>query len=190
MKKIILIAFIATSIIFAASNDDINKKLDLLLQKIEQLERKVDKKDKEIEKLKEELHKQQKELKKQEENTKREFAIKSCNKIKVLSLNYKYHDEIIPYYTHKIILKNEYPEGIKYMRGSLFAEDKDRVKILQDYISREVNFPRNSKIIINKKHIVGNELEKYLKDEKTENLNIYFEPTRIEFQNGKILECN
>ena len=90
MKKLILSALIASAL-FATSNDDINKKLDLLLQKIEQLEKKVEKKDSEIEKLK-------KELKKQQKTTQKKFAIKSCNKLKVVSFNYEYHNDVIPYY--------------------------------------------------------------------------------------------
>jgi len=159
-------------------------KLDILIQKINELEKKVDLKDKEIEKLK-------KELKKQEITTKNELAIKSCDKIKVVSLKYVYEDDgVMPYYNLTIVLKNNYPKDIKFIRGSLFAEDKDRVKILQDYISRDVNFKKNSTIVIKKTHLINNDLEKYLKDENPKNLHIYFSPTRIEFKDGKVLECN
>jgi len=165
--------------IFAASNEDINKKLDLLINKINELEKKVDSKDKEIEKLK-------KELKKQETLTKNEFAIKSCDKIKVVSLKYKYENDFMPYYKLTIVLKNNYPKDIKFM----FVEDKDRVKILQDYISRDVDFKKNSTIVIKKTHMIGNDLENYLKDEDPKELYIYFSPTRIEFKDGKVLECD
>ncbi|EDM22919.1 hypothetical protein FE773_04625 [Caminibacter mediatlanticus TB-2] len=189
MKKWLFL-ILAGVLSFSASNDDINKKLDLLLQKIDQLEKKVDAKDKQIEELKKELKKEQIAIKKQQEYTKKEFAIKSCNKIKVVSLKYKYHNEIIPYYDLEIKLKNTYPENIKYIRGSLFAEDSDKVKILQDYIDREVDFKKGDIITINKKHTINNDLEKYLKDENPKNLYIYFKPTMIEFSNGYRLECN
>jgi len=189
MKKFLAMLALV-SISFSANTTDIDKKLDLLLNKLDSLEKKLDQKDQEIEKLKKELKAQQKEIKKQEINTQKEFAIKSCDKIKVVSLKYKYYDEVIPYYKLHIILKNEYPEDIRFIRGSLFAEDKDRVKILEDYISRDVKFPKNSTITIDKKHILGNDLEKYLKDADPKNLHIYFAPTRIEFKNGKVLECD
>ena len=187
MKKLVALAL---GVMLFAGSSDIDKKLDLLLQKLDSLEKKLDEKDKEIETLKKELQKQQVEIKKQEKNTKKEFALKSCNKIKVVSLSYEYHDEVIPYYNLHIVLKNEYPDDIKFIKGSLFAEDKDRVRILQDYIDRDVNFPKGKEIEIDKKHLLNNELEEYLKDEKPENLRLYFTPTRIEFKNGKVLECN
>jgi len=183
MKKLIFL-ILSISIVFASTNEDINKKLDLLINKINELEKKVDSKDKEIEKLK-------KELKKQEITTKNELAIKSCDKIKVVSLKYVYEDDgLMPYYNLTIVLKNNYPKDIKFIKGSLFAEDKDRVKILQDYISRDVNFKKNSTIVIKKTHLINNDLEKYLKDEDPKDLYIYFSPTRIEFKDGKVLECD
>jgi len=188
MKKFLLASLVG-AMLFGATNDDINKKLDLLLQKIEQLEKKVEKKDTEIEKLKQELQKQKKEIKKQETETKKQFAIKSCNKIKVVGLNYVYHDEVIPYYTLTIKMKNNYPATVTFIRGSLYAEDKDRVKILQDFIERKMNIKPGEVITIKKKHIVSGELEKYLKDEKPENLKLYFKPTRVEFENGQKVEC-
>ncbi|NPA12172.1 MAG: hypothetical protein GXO62_08010 [Epsilonproteobacteria bacterium] len=187
MKK--LAALLIGSLLFASSAD-IDKKLDLLLQKLDSLEKKLNQKDEEIEKLKSELQKQQKEIKKQETITKKEFALKDCNKIRVVSLSYEYHDEVIPYYNLHIVLKNEYPYDIKYIKGSLFAEDKDRVKILQDYIDRNIDLPKGKEVAIDKRHLLNSELEKYLKDEKPENLKIYFQPTRVEFKNGKILKCS
>jgi len=60
--------------------------------------------------------KQKKEIKKREEETKKEFktqlAIKSCKKIKVVNLKYKFHNEVIPYYDLTITLKNEYPKKL------------------------------------------------------------------------------
>ncbi len=191
MKKFLSIC-LAGAFLFAANanNDDINKKLDLLLQKIEQLEKKVDKKDQEIETLKKEIQQQQQEIKTQQQETKKQFAIKSCNKLKVISLRYKYHGEVIPYYDLDIKIKNTYPAEVTYIQGSLYAEDKDRVKILQDYIDRSVDMKPGEVIEIKKKHIISDEMEKYLKDEKPEDLKIYFEPSRVEFKNGQRLECN
>ncbi|WP_456470317.1 hypothetical protein [Caminibacter sp.] len=189
MKKLLSAAVIGSFLFAGSSTDDINKKLDLLLQKIEQLEKKVDKKDTEIEQLKKELKKQQTEMKKQKEETKKEFAIKSCKGIKVVSLEYTYHDEVIPYYDLTVTLKNTYPQEVVLIRGSLFAEDKDGVKILHDYISRKVDLKPGEEIVIRKKHLLNSELEEYLKDEKPENLKLYFEPSRVEFKNGHRVEC-
>ena len=86
-------------------------------------------------------------------------------------------------------MKNEYPLTVTFIRGSLYAEDKDRVKILQDYIERDVNIKPNETITIKKKHIIDGELDKYLKDEKPENLKVYFNPTRVEFKDGEKVEC-
>ena len=188
MKKILLSA-LAVALVFGASNDDINKKLDLLLQKIEQLEKKVEKKDSEIEKLKKELQKQQKEIKKQENETKKQFAIKSCNKLEVVDLKYKYNEDVIPYYDLTVKIKNNYPATVTFMRGTLYAEDKDRVKILKDFIQRDVDLKPNKTITVKKKHILTNDLEKYLKDENPKNLKLYFKPTRVEFENGQKVEC-
>ncbi len=188
MKKLLSICLMG-AVLFASNTDEINKKLDLLLQKITELEKKVDQKDAEIEKLKNEIKKQQIEMKKQEEKTKREFAIKSCKKIKVTSLQYTYHNEVIPYYDLVFTLKNTYPETITFIRGSLYAEDKDGVKILQAYVNRKVNLKPGESVTIKLKHIIDSELEKYLKDEKPENLKVYFEPSRVEFANGYRLEC-
>ena len=66
------------SLLFAANNEEINKKLDLLLNKLNSLEKKLDEKDKEIKTLK-------KELNKQKITTKKEFAIKNCKNIKIIS---------------------------------------------------------------------------------------------------------
>ena len=190
MRKIFLIIGLISYLFAASSNDDINKKLDLLLQKINELEKKIDKKDEEINKLKKEIKQQKVEIKKQEEKTQKQFAIKSCDKLKVINFKYKYHPEVIDYYDLEITIKNTYPEEVTFIRGSLYAEDKDRVKILQDYISRSVDIKPGEIIVIKKKHIVGSELERYLKDEKPNEIKVYFEPSRVEFKNGQKLECN
>jgi vacuolar-type H+-ATPase subunit I/STV1 len=192
MKKLL---FIALSIVFlfASSNDEINKKLDLLLQKINQLEKKVDSKDAEIDKLKKEINSQQKEIKTNNEKVQKEvksqMAVKSCKKIKVVSFKYKYYDEVIPYYDLTFTLKNTYPKKIVYLSGNLFAEDKDRVKILQDYIKRDIEIPAGGEVTIHKTHQLNSDIEKYLATEKPENLKIYFEVIKAEFTDGTNVEC-
>jgi len=189
MKKILFLVLIS-SFLFSSNLNTIEKKLDLILNKLNKIEKQLNIKDYEIKKLKKQLKIQEAEIKKQQIQTKKEFAIKSCDRVKVVSLKYEYYDEIVPYYKLRVVLKNKYPKDIKFIKGSLFAEDKDRVKILEDYINREVNFKANSTISIKQKHIINNDLEKYLKDENPQNLHIYFSPTRIEFKDGTVLECN
>jgi len=193
MKKLIILGVSAASLLFAASNDDINKKLDLLLQKIEQLEKKVDKKDSEINQLKQQLNKQQQEIKKQnvevQKKVKEQLAIKSCKKLKVVDLKYKYHDEVIPYYDITVTLKNTYPKKIVHFSGNLFVEDKDGVKILQDFFKRDVELPVNGEITLHHIHQLNSDLEEYLKDENPENLKIYFEVIEAEFADGTNIEC-
>ncbi|MEO1958993.1 MAG: hypothetical protein ABGX23_05530 [Nautiliaceae bacterium] len=180
MRLFILVFFA----VFAFADD----RIDLILKELNALKAEVKHQQQEIEKLKEALHLQKEVIKKQKIQTQKEFALKSCDKLKVVNFKSRYYDDIIPYYMIDFTLKNSYPLKVKKVVGSLFAEDSDGVKILQDYINRDVNLPPNGKIEIKKKHIVGNELEKYLKDEK--NPKVYFRPTTIEFENGKILECN
>jgi uncharacterized protein YggL (DUF469 family) len=192
MKKLLLIG-LSAAVLFAATNEDIDKKLDLLIQKVEQLEKKVDQKDNEIETLKKEIQNQQREIKKSSEEVKKEvktqLAVKSCKKIKVVNLKYKYHDEVIPYYDLTITLKNTYPKKIVYLTGNLFVEDKDGVKILQDYIQRKVDLPVGGEITIHKTHQLNSDLEKYLATENPKDLKIYFEVIKAEFADGTSLEC-
>jgi len=192
MKKLAILG-LGAALLFGASSDDINKKLDLFLQKIEQLEKKVDKKDAEIEELKKEIKVQQKEIKKSNEEVKKEvktqLAVKSCKKIKVVNMKYKYHDEVIPYYDITVTLKNEYPKKITYLSGNLYVEDKDKVKIFKDFIQRDVDLPVGGEITIKKTHQLNSDLEQYLKDEKPENLHIYFEVIRADFADGTNIEC-
>jgi len=187
MKKIFLCLGMA-GLLFAQS-EDINKKLDLILQQIQQLKQEVKAKDKEIERLKKELKTQKKEIKKQEIKTKEQLSLKDCRKIKVLSLKYKYKNEVIPYYELTFELKNEYPKTIVRFDGNLYAEDKDGVKILKDYVDRKVEIKPGEKIVIHKKHIINNELEKYLKDERPEDLKVYFVLTHASFKDGTDLSC-
>ena len=192
MKKLAVLG-LSVLCLFAASNDDINKKLDLLLQKIEQLEKKVDKKDSEINQLKKRLNKQQQEIKKQnaqvQKQVKEQLAIKSCDKLKVVNLKYKYHDEIIPYYDITVTLKNTYPKKIVYFSGDLFVEDKDGVKILKDYFKRKMEIPVGGEVTIHNIHQLNSDLEKYLKDENPKNLKIYFEIIKAKFADGTNVEC-
>ena len=192
MKKIV-VGMLAGCFLFAASSDEINKKLDLLLQKIEQLEKKVDKKDAEIETLKKELQNQKKEITQKniavEKEVKKQLAVKSCKKIKVVSLKYKFHDEVIPYYDLTMTLKNTYPKAVVKLTGNLFVEDKDGVKILQDYIDRKVNMPVNGEITIKKSHTLNSDLERYLATENPQNLKMYFEVIKAEFADGTNVEC-
>jgi len=192
MKKLLGIGLGAV-LLFAANSDDINKKLDLLLQKVEQLEKKVDQKDVEINKLKKQVQTQQKEITKSNEEVKKQvstqLAVKSCKKIKVVSFKYKYHNDILPYYDIVMTLKNTYPKKIKYLSGNLFVEDKDKVKIFQDFIKRDVNLPVGGEITIKKSHMLNSEMEKYLKDEKPEDIHVYFEVIRADFADGTNIEC-
>jgi len=188
MKKFIFIV-LSFSVLFATSNDEINKKLDLLLNKINQLEKQVQNKDKEINLLKQQLRHQQKEINVKTQKNNEEIAIRSCKKIKVLSFNDKYHDEVIPYYDLTFTIKNTYPKKIVYLIGNLFVEDKDGVKVLQDYIKRKVNLPVNGTLTIKKTHQLNSDLEKYLKDENLKNDKIYFEVIKAEFVDGTNVEC-
>jgi len=188
MKKFLLALGVA-GVLFGADSADINKKLDLILQQIQQLKQEVKAKDKEIENLKKELKTQKEEIKKQEEKTKQEFAIKDCKKIEVVSLDYEFKDTVLPYYNLTIVLKNNYPKTIVYLQGNLYAEDKDGTKILKDFIDREIVLKPGESVVIKKKHLVDGELEMYLKDEKPENLNIYFVVTKAKFKDGSELKC-
>ena len=186
MKKILITSLMGISFLFASNNEDINKKLDLLINKINQLEKKVDEKDKKIEELQKEIKTQKKEINKEVKN---ELALKSCDKIKVSNLKYEYNGDVIPYYNLTFTLKNEYPKGIVYLVGNLFAEDKDGTIILKDYIKRKINLPVNGKVTIHKSHTLNNDLEKYLKDENPKDLHIYFKVIKAKFKDGESMEC-
>jgi predicted RNase H-like nuclease (RuvC/YqgF family) len=188
MKKFLL-PLTAAVFFFEADSDDINKKLDLILQQIQQLKQEVKAKDNEIEKLKKELKTQKQEIKQQEKKTQEEFAIKDCKKIGVVSLEYKYVNNIIPYYKLTMALKNNYPKTIVYLQGNLYAEDKDGTKILKDFIDRDIEIKPGETVVIRKKHMVDGELEEYLKDEKPENLKVYFIVTKAKFKDGTEIKC-
>ncbi|WP_024789269.1 hypothetical protein [Lebetimonas sp. JH292] len=196
MKKIIAIALIA-SVMFAANNDDINKKLDLILQKMNMLEKKVDQRDKEIESLKKELNqsqqKIQEQVQKQQETQKKELenklVLNSCKNIKASNFSYEYHDDVIPYYTLTYTLTNKYPKKIVHLKGDLIIEDKDEVKILQDYIDRDVDLAPGQSITIKKVHTVTSDMEKELAGEKPQNLKLIFEVIRADLADGGRVEC-
>jgi hypothetical protein len=196
MKKIISTALIV-SVMFAANSDDINKKLDLILQKMNMLEKKVDQRDKEIENLKKELkeeqHKITKQVQTQQKKEKKELenklVLSSCKNIKVSNFSYKYNDDVIPYYTLTYTLTNKYPKKIVHLKGDLIIEDKDEVKILQDYIDRDVDLAPGQSITIKKVHTVTNDMEKNLAGEKPENLKLIFEVIRADLADGGRVEC-
>lgn len=197
MKKIISV-LATVSVMFAANNnDELNKKLDLILQKMNELEKKVSQRDKEIENLKKELKQEQKKIqiqvKKQEEAQKKaienKLVLSSCKNIKVSNFSYKYHNDVIPYYILTYTLTNKYPKKIVHLRGDLIVEDKDEVKILQDYIDRNVDLAPGQSITIKKVHTVTNDMEKNLAGEKPENLKVIFEVIRADLADGGRVEC-
>ena len=189
MKKFLTI-LTAVSISFAANMNEIDKKLDLLLKKMDILEKKLNEKDKEIQQLKNQLQLQQKEIKKQKINTKKEFALKNCKNLKVTSFKYQYHNNVLPYYTIEVTLKNKYPYTITYINGNIYFDDKnDGTTFLKVFINRHVNLKPNEEITIKREYMITSSLEKELKDENPQDLNVYFSVTRLNFANGKKLEC-
>jgi hypothetical protein len=196
MKKLISIVAMA-SVMFASSSDEVNKKLDLILQKMYELEKKVENRDKQIEELKKELKESQQKLqmqvKKQQEDQKKELenrmVLNSCKNIVASNFSYKYHDDVIPYYTLTYTLTNKYPKKIVHLKGDLIIEDKDEVKILQDYIDRDVNLAPGESITIKKVHTITNDMEHELANEKPENLKLIFEVIRADLADGGRVEC-
>ncbi len=188
MKKIVAL-FILGVFLFASQNSDIDKKLDLILNKMNQMEKKLNMKDAEIEKLKQELKNQQKEIKEQKINTKKEFATKSCKNLKVVSFDYKYHNNVLPYYTLTVTLKNVYPDTITYINGNVFFDDKDGTTLIKQFVKRYVVLKPGQSITLYFQHMITADIEKDLKDEKKSNLNVYFSITKLKFKNSKELEC-
>lgn len=190
MKKILTI-FLLGVFLFAANESDIDKKLDLILQKLNYLEKQEAKKDAEIKQLKEQINQQiKKQLKKEQVITKKQLALQNCKNIKVVSFSYQYHDEVLPYYTFEITLKNNYPYTIKRINGNVYFDDKnDGTTFVKALIKRNVTIKPNGEVTIKREYMITSELEKELKDEKPSQLHVYFDPTKIEFQNGKRLEC-
>jgi PP-loop superfamily ATP-utilizing enzyme len=183
MKKIFILLIGA---FLFASNGNYEKMYNGIMDALNALNAKVDKQQEEIERLKKAFEA----LQKQKSPKKEVKVINSCKKIDVKDLKYKYVNSFFPYYKISFELKNNYPNEVTYIQGYLIAEDKDKTRVLEDYIDRKVNIKSNSFVKIQKAHEIRNELEKYLKDENVKDLRIYFKPTRIEFKNKKVLECN
>ena len=188
MKKILFVLIVG-SLLFAANSDNTDKKLDLILQKLNQLEQKVNQKDKEIEKLKKELQKQQSEIKKQELNTKKEFAVKSCDNLKVTAFDYKYHNNALPYITFNVTIKNNYPYEITKINGNIYFDDKDGTTMIKHFINRKVSIKPGESITISGQHMLVTDIEKMMKDEKPTDLEVHFDPTVLTFKNAQKLEC-
>jgi len=196
MKKLISI-LVMGSVMFAASNSDIDKKLDLILQKMNELEKKVEQRDKEIEQLKKEIKQEQikikKQVQKQQEEQKKEIenqiVLNSCKNIKVKNFSYVYHDDVIPYYTLTYTLVNKYPKKIVHLRGDLIVEYKDGTKLLEDYVDRNVNLAPNQSITIKKVHTITSDMEKELAGTKLKDLKESFEVIRADLADGGKIEC-
>ena len=187
MKKIIL--SLGLGVLLFASESDIDKKLDLILNKMNQMEKQLKQKDSEIEKLKKELKTQQKEIKTQSVKTKKEFAIKSCKNLKVISYDYQYNDNVLPYYTISVTLKNTYPYTITYINGNIYFDDKDGTNLLKQFVKRDITLKPGESATLHFQHMITADIEKDLKDEKKSDLNVYFSPTKLKFANKKDLEC-
>ncbi|WP_456479043.1 hypothetical protein [Nautilia sp.] len=193
MKKIfsVLLLFVFVS---ASDSTGLNDKISQLRAALQQLEKRVDSQEKRIRKLEKALNIQQKEIVKSSEKVKKEIAaklaVKNCNNIKITSLKYTYHNEVLPYYDLSVTFKNGYPKKIVFLEGDLVAEDGDGVKILNDFVKRKISIPSGKSVTVEKTHQLNSDLEKYLKDEKPENLKIYFDLIRAEFADGTVLECN
>ncbi len=183
MKRLITILIISSIGAFSASNSDIEKKLDFLINKMNQMERKLNAKDKEIETLK-------KEVKKQNVETKKRFTTQSCTNIKTANFDYNYHKEVIPYFNLSYTLINKYPYTIKKIAGKLKVKDSDGVTIMTDYIAKDnVNIPKNGQLTIKKVHTVESDLEKTMSEETPSTLTTTFTPTQIIFTNGEQVSC-
>ena len=186
MKKLMLL-FILGAFLFAADTADVDKKLDLILQKLNYLEKKVDQKDAEIKNLKKELNQ---ELQKQQVQTKQRLALQNCKNLKVVSFKYEYHNDVLPYYTLEVTLKNNYPYTVSKINGNIYFDDKkDGTTFLKALIKRNVTIKPQGEVTVKREYMVTTDLEKELKDEKPDELRVYFDPTVITFQNGKRMEC-
>jgi len=189
MKKVILAVLIG-SFLFASNSNDIDKKLDLILNKLNMLEKKVDQKDQEIKVLKKELNQQQKEIKQQSKQTKQSLAINNCKNLKVISYKYVYHNDILPYYNIVVTLKNNYPYTITEINGNIYFDDKkDGTTFLKVFINRKLTLKPQQTVTIKREYMVTSSLEKELQSEKPNDLNVYFSITKLMFKNGKNLEC-
>jgi len=189
MKKI-LVLIIGAVFLFGAAREDLNKKLDELIATVMQLKKQTQSQEERIKKLEKALKIQKMTIAKNIQNEKNSAVMRNCKGIKVEEFYDEYVDNMIPYYNLKYRLKNTYPEKIVFIQGYVFAEDSDGVKILQDFVKRDVSLSSKESILIKKRHLLNNDLEKYLKDEDVKKLRIYFKPVKIKFADGNVLECN
>ena len=183
MRKILLLVFSAL-LLFGASNQDIEKKLDYLMQRMNKMEKQLNSKDQEIKELKQEV-------KKQKIETKKEFMVNSCDKIEIENFTYKYDDTLLPYYDLTYTLTNTYPYDITYISGKINVQDiEDDIKIFTDFANKKIFIGKNGgKVVIHKKHSITGELDKVLKDESANNIKVTFSPSNITFKNGKKISC-
>jgi len=194
MKKLILAALTGSLLFAANAQSDIDKKLDLILNKLNMLEQKVEQRDQEIKELKQQLKQQElqikKETKKTKQQLKKQLALNNCKNLKVVSYQYKYYNNVLPYYVIQVTLKNDYPYTITSINGNIYFDDKnDGTTFLKVYINRHVTLKPHQTITLKREYMVTSSLEKELKDENPNNLNVYFSITKLEFQNGQKLEC-
>ena len=188
MKKLVLF-ILGVTLLFAANDNEINQKLNLILQKMQQLEKKVNSKDKEIENLKKELNKQKVAIKKQKAQTKKEFMINDCSKIKVSNFHYSYVDSFIPYIEVSYTLTNTYPFAISKLAGKLYIKSNDGSTMMTDFISRDVKLAQGASITVKHRHTTLSQLEKSLKDEDPTTVKTSFSPATIVFSDGKQAKC-
>ncbi len=188
LKKLVLF-ILSAALLFGINDDEINQKLNLILQKMQQLEKKVDLKDKEIENLKKELNKQKVAIKKQKAQTKKEFMVNDCSKIKVSNFHYNYVDSFIPYIEVSYTLTNTYPFTISKLAGKLYIKASDGSTMMTDFISRDVKLPKGASIAVHHRHTTLSQLEKSLKDENPATVKVSFSPSTIVFSDGKQAKC-
>jgi len=188
MKKLLFLGLVS-GLLFSADLNTINQKLDLIINKLNKIEKELSIKDNEIKELKKQLKIQQTEIKKQQIQTKKEFAIKNCKNLKVVSYKYEYHDEVLPYYDISVTLKNDYPYTVKRFIGNIYFDDKDGTTLLKVYIDKKAEIKPNQTFTIKTQYMVSADIEKELSNENSKNLNVYFDITKLQFANGKTLEC-
>jgi DNA repair exonuclease SbcCD ATPase subunit len=184
MKKIMFVMVVLSSMLFA-NNVDLNS----VLQKLDMLEKKVSNNEKEISELKTKLKKKTEEM---EKNAKKYniFEAVKCDYISVSDLKYRFIDDLIDAYSLNFNLKNDYDYDIKYINGDLEAYDKDKVRILNFNLLRDINVKSKETQSVKAHHPIESELEYYLKDENPKNLTIKFKVRKIIFQNGRELNCH
>jgi len=186
MKKVMMAMVVSSSVLFANSVN-----VSEVLKKVNMLEQRVTHNETEIANLKKELKIKSKIIKENAKTQQQQniFATNKCDYITASNLKYQYEDGIIPAYNLTFDLKNGYDYDIKYVNGDLEAYDKDKVKILDFNLMRNVNMKSKSDKSIKAHHTIDDDLEYYLKDENPKNLTLKFKVRKIIFQNGKELDC-